>query len=170
MKKQTKALRSNLETDQEFDFCIADIIDHEAVQQMKTYMQHGSISCLRHCLFVSYISFRLCKMLKLDYRSAARGALLHDLFLYDWHVTRPPEGLHAFVHPTIALRNATMNFSLCDMEKDIIYNHMWPVTFRLPRYRESFIVLIADKYCAVMESAEVGYSRLLRRLKLRYAC
>lgn len=165
-----RAKRARVLLDREFDSCLSDLIDHEVVQKMKDFTQHGEISCLRHCLFVSYISFRICKLLKLDYRSAARGALLHDLFLYDWHLTRPPEGLHAFVHPTIALRNASTYFTLNDKEKDIIYNHMWPVTFRLPRYRESFIVLMADKYCAVMECVEVGSRRLLQRLKLRYAC
>lgn len=156
--------------DREFDECIADLIDHEAVQSMKSFMQHSNISCLRHCLFVSYISFRLCKKLGLDYRSAARGALLHDMFLYDWHLTRPPEGLHAFVHPSIALRNATVYFNLNGREKDIILNHMWPVTTRLPRCREAFIVLLADKYCASMETLELGYRRLLLRLKTQYVC
>ncbi len=165
-----KIKRYRVLLDREFDHCLIDIINHESVQKMKYYMQHGEISCLRHCLFVSYLSYRICKKMKLDYRSAARGALLHDLFLYDWHLTKPQEGLHAFVHPTIALRNALALFDLNDREKDIIFNHMWPVTFRLPRYRETFVVLLVDKYCAVMECAEVGYQRILRRLKLRYAC
>lgn len=170
MINQTRLMRNRILLEREFDLCLADMINNESVQRMKDYMQHGGISCLRHCLFVSYLSFRVCKKLRLDYRSAARGALLHDLFLYDWHLTRPPEGLHAFVHPEIALRNATELFTLNDKEKDIIFNHMWPVTFRLPRCRETVVVLMVDKYCAVMECVEVGYRRLLRRLKLRYAC
>ena len=35
---------------------------------------------------------------------------------------------------------------LNDIEKDIIIKHMWPVTIRFPKYAESFIVGIADKF------------------------
>ena len=69
--------------------------------------------------------------------------MLHDLFLYDWRHSKKKlnlEGLHAFVHPKIALRNASELFLLNDKEKDIILKHMWPVTFfSLPKYRESYI-------------------------------
>lgn len=170
MSKHMRGMRTKIARMREFEECLADLLNHDTVQQMKHYMQHGEISCLRHCLFVSYLSFCLSRLLGLDSRSVARGALLHDLFLYDWHDTRPEDGLHAFVHPTIALRNASALFMLNAIEKDIIFNHMWPVTPRLPRYRETFVVLMVDKYCAVMECLEFGSSKLLRRLKLRYAC
>ena len=38
-------------------------------------------------------------------------------------------------------------------EQNIIASHMWPLTFRhVPTCREAFIVCLADKYCAVVES------------------
>ncbi len=162
--------KSALMVDREYDDCIADLIAHEEVQRMKQFMQHADISCLRHCLFVSFLSYLVCKKLKLDYRSAARGALLHDLFLYDWHLHRPAEGLHAFSHPGIALSNANRFFALNHMEQDIIAKHMWPLTIRLPRYKESMIVLLADKYCALFETIRVGHPKTLFVLKMRYAC
>lgn len=62
------------------------IIDHEVVLTMQNYIQHGKITCLSHSLYVAYSSFRACEILRLDAKSAARGAMLHDFFLYDWHV------------------------------------------------------------------------------------
>ena len=38
-----------------------------------------------------------------------------------------------------------------EVEKDIILKHMWPLTFKLPTYSESYIVTTADKYCATRE-------------------
>lgn len=72
-----------LKQSDEFYACIADLIGTPEVLAMDALPQHvQSISCLFHCVFVSYLSFRLCRLLHLDYEAAARGGLLHDLFLY----------------------------------------------------------------------------------------
>lgn len=162
-------LKLNLKTDfsceREYEKCIYDLIQHEMVGTMKNFIQHGDINCLEHSLYVSYSSYLICKRLGLDYRSAARGGLLHDFFLYDWHNTKPHKGLHGFVHPNIALQNANRYFNLNDREKDIIQKHMWPLTLRLPRYKEAFVVLLADKYCASMERIKFGNIKNINRLK-----
>ena len=87
----------------------------------------------------------------LDYKSAARAALLHDLFFYDCEdkISRPKN--HIKNHPKIALENANKLFNLNKKEQDIILKHMWPLTFSPPKYLESFIVTIVDKYCAFKE-------------------
>jgi uncharacterized protein len=87
----------------------------------------------------------------LDYVAAARGGLLHDLFLYDWRVAELERGKHAFRHPGIALENAKRIFTLNKIEQDIIEKHMWPLTIKPPMYYESLIVCIVDKYCATLE-------------------
>jgi uncharacterized protein len=132
--------------------CVNDLMDSVTVKSMSNFVQHSDVTCLDHCISVSYGSYRLCRFLKLDCRSAARGALLHDLFLYDWHVASPQRGLHAFVHPSIALENAGV-FELNDTEKDIIKKHMWPLTVIPPRHSESLIVSLVDKYCAMCETS-----------------
>ncbi|MCX7715647.1 MAG: HD family phosphohydrolase [Clostridia bacterium] len=148
-------LKLNLKTyssyEEEYERCVKDLIQHEMVLSMKNFIQHGDVNCLEHSICVSYNSYMICRKLKLDYRSAARGGLLHDFFLYDWHTEKPYKGLHGFIHPTVAFKNANMHFGLNDMEKDIILKHMWPLTIRLPKYRETVIVLLVDKYCAMME-------------------
>ncbi|ATW26439.1 HD family phosphohydrolase [Candidatus Formimonas warabiya] len=153
------SLKADSSTFSEYHKCISDLIENDIVWAMSGFKHHGNITCLEHSVHVSYKSFLMCKSLGLDYRSAARGGLLHDLFLYDWHRTKPAQGWHGLVHPLIALENANKNFSLNKIEKDIIIKHMWPLTMNLPRYKESFIVLLVDKYCALVESMKFSRAR-----------
>ena len=69
----------------EFAAVIRDLIRNEKVQQMEYIKHHvGGVSCLEHSIFVAYLSFIICKKLNLDAAAAARGGLLHDLYLCDW--------------------------------------------------------------------------------------
>lgn len=131
--------------------CIDDLLQSEITGSMNGFIQHGSVTCFEHSLSVSYYSYVLCRLLHLDYRSAARGGLLHDLFLYSWHKSKLIGGMHSFTHPYTALENANKHFLLNKMEKDIIVKHMWPLTIRLPRYKEAYVVSFVDKYCAFLE-------------------
>ena len=131
---------------------VKDIIENEMVQEMKQYRQHFNVSCFDHCLYVSYNLYLLCKKHKLDYVSAARAGLVHDLFLYDWRKRQDGrKGLHAYTHARTAYENAKTIFNLNKKEKDIILKHMWPVTLRIPRYRETFLMTYVDKYFAYSE-------------------
>lgn len=157
---------------EEFLCIIDDIITNETVKQMKNFRQHCDTSCYEHCLHVAYYSYFLCKKLGLDYISTARAAMLHDLFLYDWRkkyrdVELP--GLHAFVHPKIALKNASLIFDLNEKEQDIIVKHMWPVTITPPKYKESYIVTLMDKYSALRETYIYTQSRLKKNRIYKYA-
>ncbi len=145
---------------------IQDIISNDVVKQMKNYRQHCNTSCYKHCMQVAYFTYITCQKLNLDYISATRAAMLHDLFLYDWrkkYRNTKLTGLHAFVHPKIALENANKIFRLNDMEQDIILKHMWPVTFALPKYKESYIVTIMDKYSACLETYLYLQNKLERK-------
>lgn len=151
---------------------IQDITSNETVKQMKNFRQHCDTSCYDHCLHVAYYSYWITKKLGLDYISTARAAMLHDLFLYDWRkryrdVELP--GLHAFVHPKIALRNALEIFDLNVKEQDIIEKHMWPLTITLPKYKESYIVTFMDKYSAIRESYLAFQYQLKRNRFYKYA-
>lgn len=151
--------------DMEYLDCIRDLVNHQTIKSMKNYIQHKDINCLEHCLYVSYTVYLICKKLGWDYQSAARGGLLHDFFLYDWHTTKPHKGLHGFVHPRIALQNANQYFFLNDLEQDSICRHMWPLTIIPPKYKESYIICAADKYCAFKEIFNSGEKKDLRRLQ-----
>lgn len=138
---------------QEFKDIIQDITENSSVISLKEHLQHLKGSRYEHCYEVAYYTYVLCKKLGLDYISATRGAMLHDFYFYDWR-NKGVDGqkkFHAYRHPRIALNNATENFDLNDLEKDIILKHMWPLTIRLPRFSESYIVTFVDKYCAMKE-------------------
>ena len=138
--------------DTEYMQIIKDILENKSVQQMKQYRQHFNVTCFDHCLFVSYNTYLLCKRYNLDYISAARAGMVHDLFLYDWRKRQDGrKGLHAYTHPMQAYRNASTFLKLNDKEKDMIIKHMWPVTLALPRYKETFLMIFLDKYFAVEE-------------------
>lgn len=162
-------LKSSLEQEssvvREYLECVRDLIDHELVRSMKEYIQHSDIDCFEHSLYVSFSSFRLCKWLGFDYRSAARGAMLHDFFLYDWHQSKPYEGWHGIMHPRIALENGNRHFQLNKREQDVIRKHMWPLTLTPPRYKEAWMVMLVDKYCALMEIFKFGKRKGLRRIQ-----
>ena len=144
--------------------CVGDILEHEAVRSMTRFNQHRGVDCLEHSLNVSVASFFICKRLGLDSRTAARGGLLHDFFLYDWHSGNPYGGLHAFTHPKVAAMNATKFFSLSGKEQDVIKKHMWPLTVVLPRCPESFVVILVDKFYCVSEAFSSKQSAFVRRL------
>ena len=137
--------------------CVADILDHPVFQSMDQYIQHGTTTCKTHCIQVSYLGYKFCKRFGGNWRSAARAGLLHDLFLYDWHThaKRTGDHFHGMTHPKRALMNAEKFFDLNSIERDIIINHMWPVTlFSVPRTKEGWITTLADKYCGSFETAQ----------------
>ncbi len=135
---------------------LATVRSDEHVQRMRQYMQHGSITTYDHCERVARVSLYINRKLHLGARERdlLRGAMLHDLFLYDWHEEDGgSHRWHGFTHPETALGNARRSFQLTQKEEDIIANHMWPLTLRhMPRSREAFIVCMADKVCSLKET------------------
>ncbi len=166
-----KSLVDKIYSDIDFIDIIRDILENETVQKMKLFKQHYETSCFEHCLIASYYCYRFCKKHNLDYISCARAAMVHDLFLYDWHKRENGrKGLHAFTHPTTAYNNACQLFCLNDKEKDIILKHMWPVTFfSFPKYKESFVLTFVDKRCALNESASEIRKHYAKKKFLRFA-
>lgn len=146
-------LFENQDIRDEFILLVKPIIENEKVKRMDKYIQHGVTSCLEHCIAVAYVSFALAKKFNItcDYNSLIRGALLHDYFLYDWHIKDDTHKWHGFHHAKKALINATRDFDLTLIEMDIIEKHMFPLNIRLPKYRESYLVSLSDKICSSYE-------------------
>lgn len=132
-----------------------DILASNGMQLEKSFMQHGSVSTYKHSIAVAEMCLRLSRGLHIrtDEESLVRGALLHDYYLYDWHKRRGAEDLHAFSHAKKALKNASRDFELNEIERDMIVRHMFPLNLTPPRYRESVILCFADKICALYETA-----------------
>ncbi len=138
--------------DKEFQEIIKDLVANPEVQKMKNFRVHGYTTCYFHCYSVAYYCYLACKKRGLDYKSAARGGMLHDLYLYDWRVKNSHLRPHAFTHPFTAYQNAKKQFKLNWMEKELILTHMWPVTFfTIPLCYEGIILTFIDKKCAFYE-------------------
>lgn len=154
----------NQKEKQYFARCAEELLESGEVQRMSKFIQHANVTTLEHSISVAYYSYWLCRRLHLnaDCHSIIRGALLHDFFLYDWHVGNGEKGLHGFTHPKTALANAEEYFSLNDLERDIIVKHMWPLTVIPPKYKESLIVSLSDKFCSVIETLRL-YPNLISR-------
>ncbi|MBE5958861.1 MAG: HD domain-containing protein [Lachnospiraceae bacterium] len=123
------------------------------MQYSKTNKHHGEVSVYNHSVDVALISLKLARRfrIKVDEKSLVRGALLHDYYLYDWHEPDESHRLHGFSHAKKAFINASKDFDLNDIEKDIIIKHMFPLNLSLPVYKESVLVCLADKISATKD-------------------
>ncbi|MDC7218358.1 MAG: hypothetical protein PQJ59_00350 [Spirochaetales bacterium] len=144
--------------DWELYLILEDIWRQEDFQRLAHINHHGN-SVLEHSFKVTCLAWTLSKRWGWDRKSVARGAILHDFFLYDWKVkgsSGPRRSyeiwkMHGFTHPGQALRNSEDRFELNKRERDIIARHMFPLTPLPPRYRESWLVNICDKLVALGE-------------------
>lgn len=135
--------------------CISDIIDCDELSRLKDITHHISTTRFQHCINVSYYGYLICRKFRFDARSAARAGLLHDLFYYnrkEYNSLKTKNQLsHSMLHSLMAADNAAKIIDMSDLERDIIEKHMWPVTKPLPKYKESYVIMFVDKYCAVLE-------------------
>ena len=138
--------------DSEYINIVQDIIEHNEFNKTKTIVHHG-LNRFDHCVRVSYYSYKITKMLKLDYEKVARAGLLHDFFLVDNSDVDMTRRLDVLInHPKYALINSKRHFELTEKEEDIIVSHMFPVSLKTPRYMESWIVDVVDNVVAVFEA------------------
>ena len=140
-------------SDDFFDI-VGDIYFSDEVQSLEKYEQHLDINRLQHITGVAFLSYIICRRLGLNYRCAAIGATMHDLFYYDWRDGKNGKWhkLHGYKHPQYACLNAVELTSDSDkVTLNCIKRHMWPLTVIPPRYAEGFVVSFADKYCATRE-------------------
>lgn len=165
MKETHQQRRARREAD--LQRILAPLCSSSQVQEMHRFVQHGDTTTWRHCYRVARFSYFFCLRFGLDAEAAARGGMLHDLFLYDWHTTSMDGMEHALHHPEIALRNACSVASLTEQEQDIILCHMWPLTSRRPGSPEAMVVSMMDKYAATAEVTGYLYRRVLD-IRYRY--
>ena len=134
--------------DKEFLEIVQPILDLEEFNNTKFQRHHG-ITRYDHSMNVAYITYVVTKNLKLNYKEATFAALIHDFFNDE---VKDENGYKRLVdHPKHALINAMRYFELTDLQKDIIAKHMFPVTLTPPKYKESVLVSLIDKYSSINE-------------------
>ena len=124
------------------------------IRKMASFGMHSGNNTLQHVENVADVSFRLAQRLGIDIdeRALARGAMLHDYYLYTFKDTKLNFYRHGIGHPETALKNASRHYDLTGKEANIIRSHMWPMTLlHPPGSKEAVLVCLADKYCAVNE-------------------
>ncbi len=139
---------------------LAKMLKNSRLYIMYRTTQHGNTSCLEHTLSVVICALAIADRLhiRINRRALIRGGILHDYFLYDWHDGKKGRKIHGFTHPGCALRNAEKDFTLNGCERDIIKKHMFPLTIVPPMCRESWLICLADKICAIKETMGAGVS------------
>jgi uncharacterized protein len=137
-----------------FNEIAREILENSEFITSRNFIQHGSISIYEHSLDVARLSFSIGEFFKIqDLKSLTRAALLHDFFLYDWHVPEKMWSLHGWTHPAAAAENGRKFFGISDKEYSLIRSHMWPYTlFHPPKYREGWIICAADKCVSLAET------------------
>ena len=101
-------------------YCLHNLSQKSHLRRMEKFTQHGDTSCLLHTIAVAYYSIKIAEFFGIKYkkRDLIRGALLHDYFLYDWHIKDPNRKAHGFSHAAAALQNAERDFALNAVERE----------------------------------------------------
>lgn len=129
----------------------ATILENEEFKKRKSFCHHGDITVYEHSLKVALMAYKISRFFKnIDFNSLLIGALLHDFYFRDWQSykeKRPFFKKHGFVHAKEALDNSEIHFPMLmnDRVRNIILRHMFPLNKIPPRYKEAWIVSIADK-------------------------
>lgn len=144
---EVNCILNNKYQNKEYLEIVKPILDLNEFNETKKIAHHG-MNRFDHCARVSYYSYKIAKAMRLDFESVAKAGLLHDFFLED---SNDKKVKTLFKHPDYALEKASQYFILNDMEKDIIKNHMFPLTHCPPKYLESWIVDMVDNFAFFYE-------------------
>ncbi len=148
--------------DLEFSKIVQNILNNEEFMKIKNIEHHG-VTRFDHSMKVAYYSYKISKMLHLDYVETARGGLLHDFFISPANRTAKDKFISTFVHPKEAVKTAKSQFNLSRKEEDMIRSHMFPLSLSVPKYAETWVISMVDKWVAVNELS------LKLKFKVKYA-
>lgn len=149
--------------DKEYKRIVRDILRNNEFKKLYNIEHHG-ISRWEHLLKVSYHSYLIAKKLKFDYKSVARGGLLHDFYLDGDERNAKEKFLDTFTHPSRALTTSIKNFNINKIEKNIIISHMFPIYPTIPTYKESILVNFVDKGIGAYEMTKEFYYKFKYKL------
>ncbi len=127
---------------------VGDLLENRKFNKLKQEKHHHNSNRFNHCVDVSYMTYNVCKKLKLDYESATKAALLHDFFFDDEFKNKRKRMLS---HPETAIKNAKKITTLSSKEESIIVSHMYPIGGKMPKNIESIVVDVVDDYVSLKE-------------------
>ena len=147
------------EKDEEFIHAIKDILEHPKYIEWHGYKKKSKLIYLQH-LRVAELSWRFAKVLNLDAKLAARGALL---CVYKRARLSPTGHASSMLFPqTTVLQWVMKDFGkLSRTELDIILWYKWPLNFKVPNSLEGLVVSFASKIVRSLEFRDV-FGKLYR--------
>lgn len=149
-----------------YEKTMKELLSDPKVQSMGKLTHHVCSTTLSHSIYVTKTACRLAKILhiRVHTKDLVRGCMLHDFYLYEFAKEDMTAYQHGTGHAAVALKNAGKRYDLTRIEQNMIYSHMWPLNVtHLPRYKESVLIVVADKYCAVVEYGRSLFRRQRRK-------
>ncbi len=150
-----KDITDELLNDSEYLNIVSPILNSSEFKKRKKWTHHENVSLYEHLLIVSYISYKICKEKKWNYRDAAIGGLLHDFYYRPWQENILEKKSffkqHGFVHAKEAMYNSYRVFPQFMNKRiaNIIERHMFPLNIIPPRYKEGWVVTYVDKKVSI---------------------
>lgn len=132
---------------EDIEIICSDILENNKFNKMKYEIHHG-ITRYEHVIRVAKITYKILNEINSpNLVSATRAALLHDFYLNSDIL----ENDVFKSHPSVALENAKKYFKIDKLQEDIIVNHMFPATKKIPKSFESNLVSLVDKGVSLYE-------------------
>ena len=133
-----------------------DILQSDRYRKAETVVHHGTTSVYRHSLAVARYTLARCiideaRGKEVSERDAVRAALLHDIGMTDDEVHDALAPQKCYLHPKRSAEIAEKEFHANEVQLDSILHHMWPLNVVPPKYREGWILILADKHCSLNE-------------------
>ncbi len=153
---------------------VKKILNHKEFKKRKKYRHHGEISVYEHSLSVSKLAYTIARKINISFGKQifneydiAIGGLLHDFYYKDYTLVEEKKPLfqkHGFVHAKEAYKNSLNVFPqyINKKTKNIILRHMFPLNIMPPKYIESWLITIVDKYVS-MEVFPYLFKKVVRR-------
>ncbi|MBO5494617.1 MAG: HDIG domain-containing protein [Eubacterium sp.] len=148
-----------------------DILQNELFRGMTQYEHHGTTDTHFHSVYVAYTAMKVCEKIGADTEYIVRTSLLHDFYLYDWHIEKHEE-YHAWYHPKAAVRNIR-KYNVIPLDKkqeDMILRHMFPLA-KAPNSLGGWVLTLSDKRCATADYIKTSkkfipvYNEINRRVE-----
>ena len=140
----------------------AEITKHHCGYTIANHEIHVCVTALLLVAALSAIGmhFHVCELV--------RGIMCHDLGLvgrYDGKFHSGPDC--AFRHPVESEKEAKkLCKDLTPREADVIKKHMFPLSKTgIPSYRETWLITVADKWCAVTEGLHISRKNWVANLQ-----
>lgn len=145
-------LMNRIYKDNEYMSVAKPILTHKEFMKTKSIVHHGNTR-YNHSVRVSYVAYKLSKILGFDTDAVIRAGALHDFFLIrdDKNIMTSTKML--IEHPKIAKENAINYFGINEKEQNIIESHMFPISDVVPKSKEAWLVTLSDKIVALFEGA-----------------